>query len=290
MQTYYDKLFIQMLEQWLIHREGAQLRPLPQGEGKIVSFQRYSPLTRITTALTEGSNPSAVDLSATNVTATVAEYGSYTAISKLLSLTAIDPKMKGAVEVLGSNAGESIDELIRNELNNGTAQLAGAKSLISDVAATDVFSATEVRKAVRNLKLQKAYRYGDGYFMGKTNPYASYDLMGDTTWVNAHTYKDGENLYKGELGKLHGVRFLEGTNPSTTSSTVTVYHSYIHGKDAFGVTELEGDTKKVYVKTPGANSTDNPVDRFSTVGWAISFVPKVLDANWIRVIKHGVTA
>lgn len=290
MQTYYDKLFIQMVEQWLVMGEGAQKRPLPQGEGKIVSFQRYSPLTRITTALSEGSNPSAVDLSATNVTATVAEYGSYTTISKLLSLTAIDPKMKGAVEVMGTNAGESIDELVRNELENGTAQLAGAKSLISDVAATDTFNAAEVRKAVRNLKLQKAYRYSDGYFLAKTNPYASYDLMGDSTWVNAHTYKDGENLYKGELGKLHGVRFLEGTNPKTTSSTVTVYHSYIHGKDSFGMTELEGDSKKIYVKTPGANSTDNPIDRFSTVGWAVSFVPKVLDANWIRVIKHGITA
>lgn len=290
MQTYYDKLFISTVKEWLVMGEGAQERPLPSGEGKAVSFQRYSPLTRITTALTEGSNPSAVDLSATNVTASVSEYGSYTPISKLLKLTAIDPKMEGAVKVMAQNAGESIDELIRNELNNGTAQLAGGKTVITDVAATDTFDADEIRKAVRNLKNQKAMRYDDGYFLAKTNPYASYDIMGDSTWVNAHTYKDGKELYKGELGKLHGVRFLEGTNPTTTSSTVTVYNSYIHGKEAFGMTQLEGDEKKIYVKTPGPNSTDNPIDRFYTVGWAVSFVPKVLDANWIRVVKHGVTA
>jgi N4-gp56 family major capsid protein len=291
MQTYYDKLFVKTVKHWLVMEEGAQSRPLPMGEGKIVSFQRYSPLALITSALgTEGGNPDAVDLSATNITATVAEYGSYTKISKLLSLTAVDPRMKGAVEVFGQNAGESRDQLVRNELDNGTAQLAGAKAAVSDIAASDVLNSNEVRRAVRALKLQKAYRYADGYFLGKISPSTSYDLMGDATWVNAKVYSDVGDLYKGELGKLHGVRFLESTNPKTTTSTVTVYHNVIHGREAFGITELTGDEKKIYVKTPGPHSTDNPVDRFYTVGWAFSFVPKVIDANWIRVIKTGASA
>lgn len=288
MQTYYDKLFVSMVQRSQIMEQGAQKRPLPSGNGKVVYFQRYSPLALISSSPTEGSNPSAVDLSATNVSCTVAEYASYTTISKLLSLTAIDPKMKGAVEVMGINAGESRDALIRTtSMDAGTAQLAGSKSLISDVAASDTFSAAEVRKAVKTLKLAKALKYADGYFLGKTNPYGSYSLMGDTTWVNAHTYKDGDNLYKGELGRLHGVRFVEGSEVTTTSSTVSVYNSYIHGREAFAVTDLEGDAQHVYVKNPGANSTDNPVDRFSTVGWAMSFTNKVLDANWIIKVQHA---
>lgn len=289
MQTYYDKLFIETAKQWLVHEEGAQKRPLPKGEGTSVYFQRYSPLSLISSALTEGSNPTAVTLSATNVTASVSEYGSYTTLSKLLSLTAIDPRMKGAVEIMAQNAGESRDALVRNELANGTAQIAGGKVLTA-VAATDTFSAAEVRKAVRTLKNAKAMRYDDGYFICKTSPYAAYDLMGDSTWVNAHTYKDGSELYKGELGKLHGVRFLESTQPTITSSTVSVYNNYIHGKEAFGVTDLEGDAKKVYVKVPGDSSTDNPIDRFYTVGWAMSFVPKVLVSDWIVYVQTGVTA
>ena len=287
MQTYYDKLFISMVQRSQIMEQGSQKRPLPTGSGKIVYFQRYSPLALISQSPTEGSNPSAVDLSATNVSCTVAEYASYTPISKLLSLTAIDPKMKGAVEVMGINAGESRDALVRLELDNGTEQLAGSKTLISNIASSDTFSATEVRKAVKTLKLQKAMKYDDGYFLGKTNPYGSYALMGDSTWVNAHTYKDGDNLYKGELGRLHGVRFVEGSEATKTTSTVDVYNSYIHGKEAFAVTDLEGDRQHVYVKNPGANSTDNPVDRFSTVGWAMSFAVKVLDSNWIVVVKHA---
>ncbi len=288
MQTYYDKLFIDMVRRKAIMEQGLQKRPLPQSSGKVVFFQRYSPLALITSAIgTEGDNPSAVNLSATNVSCTVEEFGSYTKISKLLSLTAIDPKMKGAVEVMGINAGESRDALVRVELDNGTAQLASAKSALSNIAASDVFDADEVRIAVKNLKIQKAMRFDDGYFLGKTHPYGSYSLMGDSTWVNAHTYKDGENLYKGELGRLHGVRFIEGSEATSASSTVTVYNSYIHGKNAIAITELEGDGKKIYVKMPGANSTDNPIDRFSTVGWAFSQAVKVLDPNWIRVVKHA---
>lgn len=290
MQTYYDKLFIKTVKEWLVMEEGAQKRPLPQSEGKIVSFQRYTPLSLISTALTEAENPSAVDLSATNVTAQVSEYGSYTKISKLLNLTAIDRRMEGAVKIFGQNAGESRDALVRAELDNGTPQLANAKAAVSAIAASDVLDADEVRKAVRELKKKKAYRYSDGYFLGKISPDVSYDLMGDQTWVNAKTYSDVGDLYKGELGKLHGVRFLEGTNPTVTSSTVDVFHSYIHGREAFGITDLEGDEKKIYVKTPGSQSTDNPIDRFYTVGWAMTFVPKILDANWIRVLKTSASS
>src|SRR5690606_38910596 len=108
----------------LIHEQGAQKRPLPQGSGKIVYFSRYTPLNLITAAMTEGSNPNAVNLSATNVSTTVSEFGSYTSISKLLSLTAVDPKMKGAVQVMAQNAGESRDQLVREKaLVGSTVQL-----------------------------------------------------------------------------------------------------------------------------------------------------------------------
>lgn len=295
MQTYYDKLFVSTAKHWLIHEQGAQVRPLPNGEGKIMYFSRYTPLTIITAQLTEASNPSEVNLSATTVSTTVSEFGSFTKISKLLKLTALDPKMKNAVEIMAQNAAESRDQLIREKglaLSN-TDQLAASSAALTDVGTTDVLSAAEVRKAVRTLKVNKAMRYKDGYFLAKLGPYSSYDLMGDTTWVNAHTYKDGAELYKGELGKLHGVRFIETTNGKETNnggtSNADIMHTFVHGAEAFGVTDLNGDEKKVYVKTPSANSTDNPVDRFSTVGWAMTTAALALVSDWIIEIKHGAT-
>jgi N4-gp56 family major capsid protein len=43
------------------------MRTQPANEGKQVSFTRHTPLATATTALTEGTNPSEVNLTATTV-------------------------------------------------------------------------------------------------------------------------------------------------------------------------------------------------------------------------------
>lgn len=292
MSTLYEKVFLARAEYEFVHQEGAQKRVQPSNEGKVVNFTRHTPLATATTALTEGSNPSEVALTATTVSATLAEYGTTVKISRFLSLTSIDRNNKEKIEVVGQNMGETLDELVRNELFTGaTTQFAGGKSALTAVAASDTLSASELRKAVRTLKNNKARKYqGRAAWIGKIGPYTEYDLMGDTTWVNAHTYKDGDNLYKGEIGMLYGIRFLSSPNQKTESSTVTVYSNFIHGSDAFGVNDLEGDKPKLYIIPHTQIDSGNAAGRFSMVSWAASFVPKTLNANWLINIKSGATA
>jgi hypothetical protein len=45
----------------------------------------------------------------------------------------------------------------------------------------------------------------------------------------------------------------------------------------------------VYVKNPGANSTDNPLEMFSTVGWKMPFAVKTLNSTWLINLKTGAT-
>jgi N4-gp56 family major capsid protein len=94
----------------------------------------------------------------------------------------------------------------------------------------------------------------------------------------------------GEVGELFGVRFVLTNNGKTEASTVTVYNNFIHGKDAFGVMDLATDAPKLYIKTPGANDTSNPADRFSTIAWAGTYVSKVLNSGWLINVKSGATA
>ena len=141
MSTYYEKVFLARAEYEYIFNQGAQMRTQPANEGKQVVFTRHTPLATATTALTEGVNPAEVNLTATNVSATLAEYGNTVKISRFLSLTSIDANNKEKIEVIGQNMGETLDELTRNELFTGaTTQLAGAKSALTDVAITDVLS------------------------------------------------------------------------------------------------------------------------------------------------------
>jgi N4-gp56 family major capsid protein len=292
MSTYYEKVFLARAEYEFVHKEGGQMRSQPKNEGKVVNFTRHTPLATVTTALTEGTNPSEVALTATTVSATLAEYGTTVKISRFLTLTSIDANNKEKIEVVGQNMGETIDELTRNELYTGaTAQLAGSKAALTDVAASNTLSAAELRKAVRTLKANKARKYqGRGSWIGKIGPYTEYDLMGDSTWVNAHSYKDGEELYKGEIGMLYGIRFLSSPNQKTEASTVTVYSNFVHGSDAFGCIDLEGDKPQLFIIPHTNIDSGNTAGRFSTVAWAASYVTKTLNANWLINIKSGATA
>lgn len=294
MSTYYEKVFLARAEYEYIFNQGAQMRDMPANEGKVVYFTRHTPLATATTALTEGVNPTEVNLTATTVSATLAEYGNTVRISKFLSLTSIDANNKEKIEVVGQNMGETLDELTRNELFTGaTVQLAGSKSNITAIAATDVLSVAEIRKAVRTLKKNKARRYQDPVapWLGKLGPDTSYDLTSDSTFINADIYDNGaEKLYNGELGKIVGVRLLESPNQKSESSTATVFSNFIHGSDAFGCINLVGDGPQLYIIPNTQIDSGNPAGRFSMVSWAANYVCKTLNTAWLINIKTGATA
>lgn len=292
MSTYYDRVFLDRAELALRYDFGAQKKNFPMNSGKTVVFNRFSPLAVATTALTEATLPSAVDMTSTHVSATIAEYGTYTVVGSLFNMTSLDTGLKEHVEVMAQNAGETLDTLIAKELSaNATTQYAGAKTALTAVAATDVLSGAEIRKAVRTLKANKAKTFEDGLFRGIVPVYGVYDLRGNSEWLGANTYVSTELYKNGQLGVLHGVKFAETNNQVYEASTVNVYHSYIFGQNAYGIINLAGQPgQRIFVKNPGEQSTSDPINMRSTVGWKSSFVAKVLNSSWIIAIKHGVTA
>lgn len=290
MMTLYSKVFLKRNEFEQVYEEGLQKQARSQNEGKTIVFNRYSPLTVSTTPLTEGSDPSEVSLTSATVSATLSEYGTKVKISRFLSLTSVDVNNKEKIAVVGQNMREVMDTLTRNELDNGTAFLAGAKSAVSDIAASDTISAAEIRKMARTMEAAKARKYNDGMFIWKVTPYVKADLIADSTWINAKTYSDVKDLYRGEMGELYGFRFLLSANSKTTSSTATVYHTYAHGADAVGCYKLDGDPPKLYIIPHTQIDSGNATGRFSLVSWAGSYVVKGLVSDWFYVAKFGATA
>ncbi len=290
-KTYYEAKFLEIAQYQLLHQDGARKNTHPKGEGKTIQFNRYSPLSSATTPLTEGSNPTEVDITGSQVTCTLQEYGNTVKVSRLLRLTSVDADAEEKVELVGQNMGETLDTLAREALFSGaTAQLAGGKAALSDIAASDTFNSTEIKKAVRTLQINKARKYPDGFFLGKIGPYTEYDIKGDSTWANAKTYSDVKALYRGEVGELHGVRMINVTNQKSESSTVTVYSNFIHGDYAFACYDLEQDRPKLYIKVPDENDTSNPADRYSTISWAGTFAAKVLITDWVLNVKTAASS
>lgn len=290
--TYYEKRFLERAQNYLVHKEGGQMRSHESNEGKTLRFTRYTPLAVSTTALSEGANPSEVDLTATNVDVTLSSYGTSVKVSRFLSLTSIDERDKEKIDVVSENMGRTLDQLVREELFSGaTEQLAGGKAAVSSIAASDVLSADEIRKAVRTLETNGAWQYeGRGSYIGKIQPATKFDFTGDTTWENAAVYSNVDALYMNEIGTMHGVRLLLTNNGKTTSSTATVYSNFIHGKEAFGVYDLSGDAPKMYIVPGSSVDSGNPAGRFGIISWAGTYAVKTLNANWLINVKTGATA
>jgi len=290
-KTYYDKVFLKRAEYELVCKEGAQMRTHSQNEGKTIWFNRYTPMssTPADCALSEGESPAVCSITAANVSAVLAEYGATVKISKFLTLTSIDKNNAEKIAVVGQHMGEVMNEIVRNELDNSTVRY-GNGSTISTVATSDTLTGAELRRVVQLLEVAKAPTYEDNTYIGKFAPQTKTSLILDSTWLNAKTYSDVRKLYTGEMGELFQVRCLLNKNPKsatgtgTTASAVTVYHNYIHGAEAFGCFDLEGDKPSLDIVTNKVDS-GNPAGRFSLASWSGSYVAKMLNSAWSYVLK-----
>jgi len=290
MQTFYEKVFLERSKFELILKEGGQVRTHPANEGKTVNFTYLNPSDIDASALTESCNPPACIITASTVAMTLAEYGKTFRSSKFVALTSIDSKQKEFISVAGQSMGETLNRVVRAELRNGTAFRPNSHTVATE-AAGDVLSASAIREITKTLEISRAMPYKDGTFMGKTNPYSKYSLLGDSTWINAKTYSDVKDLYTGEMGELYQVRWLNNKDESavceetsTAASTVAVYYTYVHGDNSFGVYDLAGDAPKLYI-LPNVVDSGSPAGRISLISWAGSYVTKLLRSDWILACR-----
>ena len=118
-----------------------------------------------------------------------------------------------------------------------------------------------------------AGRLGDSY-VAIIHPYAAYDLKTSKEWIEVHKYADPEAMYRGEIGKLGNIRFIEtseakiwkdDTCPANGSGRYAVFGTLVLGAHAYGVTELEGGGLEHIVKQLGYG--DDPLNQRASVGW-----------------------
>ena len=116
MKTFYDKTLITLAGANLVHEQFGQRRPIPKHGGKTVEFRRFSKLPKALTAITEGVTPAGNKLNVSAVSCTVDQYGDYIEQTDMLELTAVDNTIVEATKELASQAGLTLDTVVRNEL------------------------------------------------------------------------------------------------------------------------------------------------------------------------------
>jgi len=287
---YYDDVFLERAKLALTYDVLFTEKDLPANSGKVIFFDRMTPRAAATTALTEATNPSAVSTSSTQVSALVAEYGDFEKVSSLFELTTFDKGLKERTEAHGQQAGETIDTLLRDELATGaTAQLANSKAHVSAIASTDTMSVLELRKAVKTLKRNKAVVFEGNVFKGVLPLPATFDLRGESvtgagSFSFANQYKTPEQIKSGEIGRIAGVEVYETNNEKTETSYSNVYSSFIGGKECAAMVKIGGKGTGMILQD--ANSTDNPLKMYKTLGWKIpAFAAKTLNSDWVIAVK-----
>jgi N4-gp56 family major capsid protein len=99
--------------------------------------------------------------------------------------------------------------------------------------------------------------------------------------MEVQKYATPENMLKGELGKLGGVRFVESTEAKIYTgegcpSGLAVFSTLFIGANAYGVTEVGGGGIETIIKQKGSAGTADPLDQRSSIGWKQMLTAEIL--------------
>lgn len=285
-KTHYDKTLIDEAAPYLVHDQFGQKRPIPRNGGKEIEFRKFAAFPKALTPITEGVTPDGRKLDVTAIKATVAQYGDYVTLSDVLDMTAIDPVVVESTQLIGRQAGLTLDTITRNVLQSGTNVFycpKGDGTKVESRAGLDdtcKLSVAAVKRVAAFLKKNNAPKI-DGSYVGIVHPYAAHDLMSDPEFIDITKYAASERLFEGEIGKIAGVRFVETSEAAVIDG---VYCTLIMGANAYGVTEVEGGGLQTIIKQLGSGGTSDPLNQRSTVGWkAIKTAEILIDAYLVRL-------
>ena len=220
MKTYYGMELLENAKPQLVHNQFAATKPLPVGGGKTVEWRKFGAFDKALTPLTEGVTPDGSGISVSYITKDLSQYGDYTTVSDMLDLTAIDDVVLEITDRHGANMGLTLDTVTRNEIQQGN-QVIYAPMVNNDGSKTEItsryalnnkckISGELVAKAATALKKMNAPKI-NGKYVCIIHPSVAYDLRQDESWIAAHQYAAATELFDGEIGELHGVRFVETT-------------------------------------------------------------------------------
>ena len=176
---YYDKKMIEQLVPKTVLYEASEKRDIPLNQGNTVHFYKITEFCFGMKTVTEGTNPSAEELSAKNVEVTLKQKFAFHQVSDIVDLTAINPVVNSAIEPITNRAAKTVDKEILWRL---TGQSEG-KSL----EALDVWNPNGITACALSDIL-------DGQQGGLSTLYISSDGTNMGTFAKLHSYLTADTV------------------------------------------------------------------------------------------------
>jgi len=317
-QTAYELMAYPALRPELLFDRVATVKPTRQSApGLTVQFTVVNDLPVASTALNESTDVSAVALSDSTLSVTLAEYGNAVISTARLRAGAFVDIDEVVANVVGFNGGVSADSIARAVLEAGTNvnYSAGTTGTTPTTRATvttaDTFRGYDVRVAAKTLAVNNVPRVNGSYW-AFIHPEVSFDLQAETGidgWLAPRVYGGAspaqEDIWENDLGTFAGVKFIEtprapeflNAGSSSASGVYNVFGTLFGGYQAFAkayCTE-DGHGQDPHV-VPGP-VTDHlrrfvPIGWYHLVGYAVfrqAALLRVESSSSIQALIAGVT-
>lgn len=267
--------FLRRAQQKCPYFLGTQAGQLNKMQGtSTIKWRRIEQETPSTTALTELTTTATFMMGRdadtptfSDVTATVLKYGQFYIVNEEVDLYNPNGTTDQLVEVLGESAGRSLNQLMRNIMEDNTTQRYAA-NVASTGAVHAVLAVGDLKRAINELTVAAARTFTpmtngstnigtapilESYY-ALTHPDVAVDIAAMTGFKSVETYAGHAATLPGEFGYYagagRGVRFIMSEDASkdantgaalsaadlnsTGGSLTDTYATVIYGQDAFG--------------------------------------------------------
>lgn len=275
-QTAFNLLAYYALRPELYFDAVATVKPTQQSfNGAAVTFTIQSDLSAATTTLSESTDVSAVAMADSQVTLTLLEKGNAVLTTAAIRGTSFIPLDPVVANVIGYNAGLSLDTIAGATLQAGTNVIySGGAAGRTTLIPTNVLVGNDIRNAVAALRRSNVQPIG-GYYVGYIHPDVSYDMRGDSGlagWLSPKVYSEPDDIWTGEIGVFNSVRFIETprapifADAGSSTTNTDVYGTIIVGQEALAKAHSMSDGNGPLPTIVPGPVTDH-LRRFVPMGW-----------------------
>ena len=300
---------------YLVIEKFGQAYPIPTNSSKVAKFRRYEALALATTPLTEGVTPTGKTLTATDVTATLEQYGDFVQISDVVQDTHEDPVFSEAQQILAEQAAQTVETIRFNIMKAGTNVYYGT-GVANRAAVANAITLSDQRKVTRGFKRQNArmitkkiastpnfnQESTEPGYVALIHPDVENDIRALPGFINV---KDYGNMtpYEHEIGAVEDCRYIRstiftswghagattGAGTSFVSDNDTnndVYPIMYLASDSYGLVPLKGkDSLTPMVKNPGMPSDSDPLGQRGFVSWKAMTTAVILNQLWLARLE-----
>ena len=299
---------------YMVLEKFGQAKSLPANKTQSMKFRRYNSLGLRTTALTEGVTPVADKMTATDITATLSQYGGLIGITDVVQDTHEDPIMQEGIAVIGEQAAKTVETLRYNVLK-ACSNVFYANSVAGRTSVSTAITRSDQRKVVRALERQEAgfvtsiVKSTPSFntesilpaYAGVTHVDLTSDIRSMTGFTSVADYGK-VSPWETEIGACEDVRYLKstiftpydrgGASSSTminTGGVADVYPVMYFGKDAYGFIALKGKYAITPMVVNPNPSIADPLAQRGSISWKTMQTTVILNDAWMAVLEVAAT-